>query len=218
MDILEFVLSIAWWNNNWDRVSAIAAWVTAVAIITGFIIASWQIRELKRSRHVELCTYFCDKFENLNENKIVVEFRTYLDNLSFIDECKKECIYKGKDGIEIPEEISEKILCDYIEKFSDKNPLDKIYNFFEKLGILWKEKYIPIELIDQFFGDSIVFHWIGLYPITTFRRSELQKRELFLQFECLFKEIIKRTRSKNNKKKVKLWIVSNLVGGSELEK
>jgi len=63
-----------------------------------------------------------------------------------------------------------------------------------------------------------VFHWIALYPITTFRRSEFQKRELFLQFECLFKEIIKRTRSKNNKKKVKLWIVSNLVGGSELEK
>jgi len=218
MDILEFVLSMAWWNNNWDIVSGIAPWITAVAIIIGFIIASWQIRELKRSRHVELCTYFCDKFENLNEDKIVVEFRTYLDNLSFIDKCKKECIYESKDVIEIPEEISEKIVPDYIEKFSDKNPLDKIYNFFEKLAILWKEKYIPIELIDQFFGEPIVFHWIALYPITTFRRNEFQKRELFLQFECLFKEIIKRTRSKNNKKKVKLWIVSNLVGGSELEK
>ena len=204
MDILEFVLSMAWWNNNWDIVSGIAPWITAVAIIIGFIIASWQIRELKRSRHVELCTYFCDKFENLNEDKIVVEFRTYLDNLSFIDKCKKECIYESKDVIEIPEEISEKIVHDYIEKFSDKNPLDKIYNFFEKLGILWKEKYIPIELIDQFFGEPIVFHWIALYPITTFRRSEFQKRELFLQFECLFKEIIKRTRSQNNKKKVKL--------------
>lgn len=140
MDILEFVLSMAWWNNNWDIVSGIAPWITAVAIIIGFIIASWQIRELKRSRHVELCTYFCDKFENLNEDKIVVEFRTYLDNLSFIDKCKKECIYEGKDEIEIPEEISEKILCDYKEKFSDKNPLDKICNFFEKLGILWKGK------------------------------------------------------------------------------
>lgn len=217
MDILEFVLSMAWWNNNWDMVSAIAAWVTAVAIITGFIIACQQIIELKRSRYAELFIHLFDNFEDLNKDRTVVEFRTYLDNLSFIDECKKECIYKGKDEIKIPEEISEKILCDYKEKFSENNPLDKICNFFEKLGIL-KGKYIPIKLIDQFFGDSIVFHWIALYPITTFRRSEFQKRELFLQFEYLFKAIIKRTRSQNNKKKVKLWIVSNLVGGSELEK
>jgi hypothetical protein len=190
------------WNINWNMVSAIAAWIGAVAIIIGIIIACWQIRELKRSKHVELCTYFCDRFEDLNKDEGIVEFRKYLDNLSFIDKCKKECIYEGTDEIEIPEEISEKILCDYIEKFSDSNPLDNLCNFFEKLGILWKGKYIPIELIDQFFGDSIVFHWIGLYPFTTYRRSEYQRRELFLQFGCLFKKIIKRTQSQRVKRKV----------------
>ena len=87
---------MAWWNNNWDMVSAIAAWVTAVAIIIGFIIACWQIKELKHSRHVELCTYFCDNFENINKDRTVVKFREFLDAISFIDECKKECIYKGK--------------------------------------------------------------------------------------------------------------------------
>ena len=187
---------------DWNIVSAIATCVCAL----GIVFAYFQIRETKRNKQVELCTYFYDKFENMNKDETIVEFREYLDNLSFIDKCKDECVHEGKNEIEIPQEVLEKISADYEEKFRENAPLDKLCNFFEILGILTKKKYIPTELVDQFFGDSIIFHWIGLYPLILCEREPHpvyvgqtcpveHQRIVYPQFEYLFNEIIKRIRS-----------------------
>ena len=184
---------------DWNAVSAI---VTCAGVL-GIFFAYSQLKETKRSKQVELCTYFYDKFEDMNKDETIVEFREYLDNLSFIDKCKDECVYEGKDEIVVPKEVLEKISADYEEKFRANAPVDKLCNFFEILGILTKEKYIPIELIDQFFGNSIVFHWIGLYPWISYNRKPHptyiertylieHRRSVCPQFEYLFNEIIKR--------------------------
>lgn len=186
---------------DWNAVSAIAT----CAGVLGIFFAYSQLKETKRNKQVELCTYFYDKFENMNKDETIVEFREYLDNLSFIDKCKDECVYEGKDEIVIPKEVLEKILADYEEKFRENAPVDKLCNFFEILGILTKEKYIPIELIDQFFGNSIVFHWVGLHPWISYNRKPqpAYMEQTYLiehqinvcpQFEYLFNEIIKRMR------------------------
>ena len=186
---------------DWNAVSAIAT----CAGVLGIFFAYSQLKETKRNKQVELCTYFYDKFEHMNEDETIVEFREYLDDLSFIDKCKDECVYEGKDEIVIPKEVLEKISADYEEKFRENAPVDKLCNFFEILGILTKEKYIPIELIDQFFGNSIVFHWIGLYPWISYNRKPHpaymertyqieHQRNVYPQFEYLFNEIIKRMR------------------------
>ncbi len=186
---------------DWNAVSAIATF----AGVVGIFFAYSQLKETKRSKQVELCTYFYDKFENMNKDETIVKFREYLNNLSFIDKCKDECVYEGKDEIVVPKEVLEKISVDYEEKFRAEVPVDKLCNFFEILGILTKEKYIPIELIDQFFGNSIVFHWIGLYPWISYNRKPHptyiertylieHRRNVYPQFEYLFNEIIKRMR------------------------
>ena len=194
---------------DWTMISAIIALCVGIAGIlfthSQIKVAKSQIRETKRNKQIELCTYFYNKFEDMNKDETILEFREYLGNLSFIEKCKDECVYGGKDEIEIPKEVSEKILVDYGEKFRENAPLDKICNFFEVLGILTKEKYIPIELIDQFFGNTIVFHWIGMYSLVSherkshpayIERTDLieHQRNVYPQFECLFKEIIKRMR------------------------
>ena len=186
---------------DWNAVSAIAT----CAGVLGIFFAYSQLKETKRNKQVELCTYFYDKFENMNKDETIVEFREYIDNLSFIDKCKDECVYEGKDEIVIPKEVLEKISADYEEKFRENAPVDKLCNFFEILGILTKEKYIPIELIDQFFGNSIVFHWIGLHSWISYNRKPhpaYMERTYLIehqinvcpQFEYLFNEIIKRMR------------------------
>lgn len=206
---------------DWNAVSAIAT----CAGVLGIFFAYSQLKETKRNKQVELCTYFYDKFENMNKDETIVEFREYLDDLSFIDKCKDECVYEGKDEIVIPKEVLEKISVDYEEtlmtlrdphehendgkfsyqKFRENAPVDKLCNFFEILGILTKEKYIPIELIDQFFGNSIVFHWIGLHPWILYNRKPHpayiertylieHRRNVCPKFEYLFNEIIKRMR------------------------
>lgn len=181
--------------------------VFAIAIgALGIFFAYSQLRETKRNKQVELCTYFYDKFENMNKDETIVEFREYLDNLSFTDKCKGECVYEGKNEIEIPQEVLEKISADYKEKFRDNAPLDKLCDFFEILGILTKKKYISVEIIDQFFGNSIIFHCIGLYPLLLCEREPHpvyveqtclveHRRIVCPQFEYLFNEIIKRVRS-----------------------
>jgi len=187
---------------DWTMISAIMALCVGIA---GILFTYFQIKATERNKQVELCTYFYDKFEDMNNDQTIVEFREYLDNLSFIEECKDECVYGGKDEIEIPQEVSEKILEDYGEKFKENAPLDKIGNFFEGLGILTKEKYIPIELIDQFFGNTIVIHWIGMYSLVSHERKPHptymertyqieHQRNVYPQFEYLFNEIIKRMR------------------------
>ena len=186
---------------DWNAVSAIA---TCVGVL-GIFFAYSQLKETKRNKQVELCTYFYDKFEDMNKDETIVEFREYLGNLSFIDKCKDECVYEGNDEIEIPEEVSEKISADYEEKFRENAPVKKLCNFFEVLGILTKEKYLPVELVDQFFGDSVVFNWIGLYPWISYNREPHpvymertylieHRRNVYPQFEYLFSEIIKRMR------------------------
>ena len=187
---------------DWNAVSAIIALFVG---ITGILFTYFQIKAAKRNKQVELCTYFYDKFENMNKDETIVEFREYIDNLSFIDKCKDECVYEGKNEIVISKEVLEKISADYEEKFRENAPVDKLCNFFEILGILTKEKYIPIELIDQFFGNSIIFHWIGLYPWISYNRKPHptyiertylieHQRNVYPQFEYLFNEIIKRMR------------------------
>ena len=187
---------------DWTMISAIIALCVGIA---GILFTYFQIKATERNKQVELCTYFYDKFEDMNKDQTIVEFREYLDNLSFIEKCKDECVYEGKDEIVIPKEVLEKISADYEEKFRENAPVDKLCNFFEILGILTKEKYIPIELIDQFFGNSITFHWIGLYPWTSCNRTPYtayiertylieHRRNVLPQFEYLFNEIIKRMR------------------------
>ena len=192
---------------DWTMTSAIIALCVGIAGIlftySQIKVAKSQIRETKRNKQIELCTYFYNKFEDINKDETIVKFREYIDNLSFIDKCKDECVYEGKNEIVIPKEVLEKISADYEEKFRENAPVDKLCNFFEILGILTKEKYIPIELIDQFFGNSIIFHWIGLYPWTSCNRKPYtayiertylieHRRNVFPQFEYLFNEIIKR--------------------------
>ncbi len=187
---------------DWTMISAIIALCVGIA---GILFTHSQIRETKRNKQIELCTYFYNKFEDMNKDETIVKFREYISNLSFIDKCKDECVYEGKDEIEIPKEVLEKILVDYGEKFRENAPLDKICNFFEVLGILTKEKYIPIKLIDQFFGDAIVFSWIGLYPLISHERKPYpgyiermhpieHQRKVYTQFEYLFNAIIERIR------------------------
>jgi len=191
---------------DWTMISAIIALCVGIA---GILFTHFQIKATKRNKQVELCTYFYDKFENMNNDQTIVEFREYLGNISFIDKCKDECVYEGKDEIKISEEVSEKILADYEEKFRENAPIKKLCNFFEILGVLTKEKYIPVELIDQFFGGSIIFHWIGLYPWISYNRESHpvyiertylieHRRNVYPQFEYLFNEIIKRARLQNS--------------------
>ena len=199
MGIFE-VLVCSLGTIDWNAVSAIIAICVGIA---GILFTYFQIKATKRNKQVELCTYFYDKFEDMNNDQTIVKFREYLDNLSFIDKCKDECVYEGKNEIVIPQEVLERISADYEEKFRENAPVDKLCNFFETLGILTKEKYIPIELIDQFFGNSILFHWIGLYPWISHNREPYtaymgrkylieHRRNVFPQFEYLFNEIIKR--------------------------
>lgn len=118
---------------DWTMISAIIALCVGIA---GILFTRSQIRETKQNKQIELCTYFYNKFEDMNKDETIVKFREYIFDLSFIDKCKGECVYEGKDEIEILKEVSEKILVDYGEKFRKNSPLDKICNFFEVLGIL----------------------------------------------------------------------------------
>ena len=53
------------------------------------------------------------------------------------------------------------------------------------MAIYWKKKELPVELINEFFGDSISFHWEALYPFTRYLR-ENETVERFNNFESLY--------------------------------
>ena len=204
-EVIIRLLGIIDWGMISTMVICVCAFLGVIVGVVGIYFAYSQIKATKQNKQVELCTYFYDKFEDMNKDETIVKFREYLFEFSFVDKCKDECVYGGKDKIKIPKEVSEKISMDYVKKFRENAPLDKICNFFEVLGILAKERYISIELIDQFFGDSVVVHWIGLYPLISHDRAPHtvyvegmdlieHQRKVYPQFEYLFNEIIKRMR------------------------
>ena len=204
-EVIICLLGTIDWDMVYTMLIVVCALLGIIVGVVGIYFTYSQIKATKRNKQVELCTYFYDKFEDMNKDEAIVKFREYLSEFSFIDKCKDECVYEGKDEIEIPNEVSEKMSMDYIKKFRENAPLDKICNFFEVLGILAKERYISIELIDQFFGNSVVFHWIGLYPLVLHDRAPHtvyiegvdlieHQRKVCPQFEYLFNEIIKRMR------------------------
>lgn len=182
--------------------------ITLIVLITGLFFTYRQLVSMKKARHLESFFHSSNRFEELAKDEAIVEFSCFVQNilnqaifkegnfvldLIVIKKWIDEYVSEHEKEITIPEEKKEKIIREYKNKYLDNVKLEKLFNFFEELGILWKKKYFPIELVDLFFGQSIVIHWIELYPITKFRGR------VSTNFEDLFWEEIKIAKKKSAK-------------------
>jgi len=151
-------------------ITEISAIVAAAGVIIGVVLTVQEIRHLVRQRQTDLVTKLS---YDISTNK---EFLTAFEDIF-------EAHFKDYD--------------DFIEKYGrpmSKNEVPLSFmmmgNFFEQIGVLFKNKLVDVTVISDLFPIDIV--WEKFKPIAEGMRQEYRNPEFFQWFEYLYNETKKR--------------------------
>jgi hypothetical protein len=151
-------------------VPSISTIVAAVGVLIGVVLAVLELRHLVRQRQTDLVTRLSnDIFTN----------REFLE--AFVDIFEVE--FKDYD--------------DFVKRYGkpiSRNQVPMSFmmmgNFFEQIGVLYRNRLIDASLIDQLFPIEIV--WEKMKPLAEGMRREYHNPGFFEWFEYLCNEMKKR--------------------------
>ncbi len=152
----------------------ISAIVAAAGVLVGVVLTVLELRHLAKQRQTDLVTKLSSDFSTS---------RPFLE--AFVDILEVEFKDYG----------------DFVKKYG--KPISKnqvpmsfmiISNFFEQLGVLFRNKLIDASLISQLFPISVM--WEKTKPLVEGMRKEYHDPELLEWFEYLYNEMRKREQRK----------------------
>jgi hypothetical protein len=151
-------------------IQTISIAIASASVVAGVIYYALQLRHQVKQRQTELITRFSSD---------------YLTRRQFLDAVVN--IY----------ETEFKDYSDFVKRYGkiiSKNEIPMSFiiigNFFEQIGILFKNRLIDASLVSQLFSVSVM--WEKMKPLVEGMRKESHEPELFGGFEYLYNELKKR--------------------------
>jgi hypothetical protein len=151
-------------------ITEISAMVAAAGVLIGVVFTILELRHLVRQRQTDLVTRLS---YDISTNKTFLE--------AFVDTFEVE--FKDYD--------------DFVKRYGkpiSRNQVPMSFmmmaNFFEQLGVLFRNKLIDPALIDQLF--PIAIEWEKMKPLIEGMRKEYHNPGFFEWFEYLYNEMRKR--------------------------
>ncbi len=151
-------------------ITEISAVVAAAGVVVGVLYYILEMRHQNKVRQTDLITRLS---YDVSVNKEFLE--------ATVDVMKTQ--FSGYD--------------DFVRRYGDpisrnQVPLSfmMVGNFFEQIGVLYRNKLIDIPLVIQLFPVSLL--WEKMEPLAEGMRSEYRNPEFFEHFEYLFNEMKKR--------------------------
>jgi hypothetical protein len=151
-------------------IPSISAIVATAGVLLGVALTVQEIRHLVRQRQTDIITRLSN---DISTNKKFLE--------AFVDIFETE--FKDYD--------------DFVKKYGkpmSKNEVPLSFmmmgNFFEQIGVLYRNKLVDASLISQLFPINIV--WEKLKPLAEGMRKEYHNPGFFEWFEYLYDEMQKR--------------------------
>jgi hypothetical protein len=137
-----------------------------IALVLGVAIALFQLRDLRRMRQMEIVMQLFDRFDDDTFQRHFQRLSrwTYRDFADFERRAKAE---------------------DWITLYS-------VAAYFENMGLLYKRKLAPIELLDDIMSGPLTASWRKAAPIWMGYRSKYQQPMLAEWFELLATDMEKR--------------------------
>ena len=133
--------------------------LAALAVIGGVVVAVTQLRDLRRLRQVDVVMQLFDRFDDESFQRLFQRLArwTYRDLESFERKAKDE---------------------DWVTLFS-------ISAYFENMGLLYKRKLAPIDLLDDIMSGPITTSWQKVGPIWLEYRRKYARPMMAEWFELL---------------------------------
>ena len=137
--------------------------LAALAVIGGVLVAVTQLRDLRRLRQVDVVMQLIDRFDDESFQRLFQRLGrwTYRDLESFERKAKDE---------------------DWVTLFS-------ISAYFENMGLLYKRKLAPIDLLDDIMSGPITTSWQKVGPIWLEYRRKYKRPMMAEWFELLATDI-----------------------------
>jgi hypothetical protein len=167
---------LIWYITEWIEVSGvlgiteISAIVAAAGVIIGVVLTVLELRHLVKQRQMDLVT-----------------------KLSYDVSTNKEFLLAFEDIFE----VQFKDYDDFVQKYGrpmSRNEVPSSFmmmgNFFEQIGVLFKNGLINAAMISDLFPIDIV--WEKLKPLAEGMRQEYHNPGFFQWFEYLYNEMKKR--------------------------
>ena len=139
------------------ELSVILDSVTAAAVVLGILFGLVQLRHYHLSRKREATLLLLNSFQTAE----------FSQGIWIIQE-----LPNGQSKKEIEDRAGEAIRYVYL-----------VINMWEKIGILVFNHEIPINIVDNAYGDSIIFSWEKLETFVTELRTDLQRETSFEWFQ-----------------------------------
>jgi len=151
-------------------ISTVSIVIASASVVVGVVYYTLQIRHQTKTRQTDLVTRLSSDFSTS---------RRFLE--AFVDTYETEFKNYG----------------DFVKKYG--KPISKkavpmsfmiMGNFFEQLGVLFRNRLIDASLISQLFPVSVM--WEKMKPLAEGMRKEYHQPELWEWFEYLYNEMKKR--------------------------
>jgi len=136
-------------------------------LAVGVIIALWQLRELNKTREVEITLQITNNF-----NLFSKQWSKFMYSWEWTD------------------------FNDFWEKYGPEKNIDEwsemfqFWSFVENLGVLVKRKSLNIELVDDVFAGVILDYWEKVKPIAVGLREMWDMPDVMIWTERLSDELI----------------------------
>jgi hypothetical protein len=147
------------------------AWITAIAtglLVIGALIALFQLREARRTRHTEAAARMSSRWESSE----YVEARVRIDQ--FLDD----------------KQLRDALLIAMKNRSPDRHLLLRELSFFEELGAMEKLGAISLRWIDETMKDLVVARWaLWESTITELRVGKAPEHWPYKNFELLKRQL-----------------------------
>jgi len=88
--------------------------------------------------------------------------------------------------------------------------IDEVLDFFEDLGTVLREGWLPIRSVWQSFSTDARHYWAACGQYVTDKRNEYQDQTYFSEFDYLVQRLTKEEASRRNTTKEKVAITSKM--------
>jgi len=161
---------------EWD-IASVSTIIAAIGVLVGVVLTVMELRNLLRQRQTDLVIRLSSDIRS----------REFLE--AFVDTFEAEFKDYG----------------DFVKKYGmpfSKNRVPMSFlmvgNFYEQLGILFRNRLIDAYLISQLFPISVI--WEKMKPIVEGIRKEYHGPQYYEWFEYLYNEMKKREQSRQQSK------------------
>ena len=154
-------------------IASISAVVAATGVIVGVILAVMELRNIVRTRRMDMMIrlyafWGSENIQRALEEVVKSEYKDYND-------------FSKRFG-----KITSR----------DRDPIwgafSRVGFFFHGLGVLVHRKLADIDLVDELFGYGVTWGWQKMKPVIEGWRKELNMPKSLYQFEYLYNEMQKR--------------------------